>query len=68
MYDLVANDAELGLPGVVPVIGQASLWGRVISCTDGWRAQYAYPYSLRVPDGNVAAKLIRRYGVEVEVT
>jgi hypothetical protein len=42
----------------VPVIGRLKLWGRVVSDSEGHRAQYAYPLELillsdfsRVPDG-----------------
>lgn len=29
-----------------PVVGTVSLWGRLIQCEHGWRAQYAYPQEL----------------------
>jgi hypothetical protein len=31
------------------VIGCVSLWGTVVECTRGWRAERAYPASLAVP-------------------
>ena len=43
----------LRLPSPRPVvIGRVSLWGRVFENTDGWRAQYAYPYELLVVGGD----------------
>lgn len=35
--------------GYTRVVGQVANWGKVIECTRGWRAQYAYPVSLYVP-------------------
>jgi hypothetical protein len=54
--------------GRLPVaIGRASLWGRVIENTDGWRAQFAYPYELFVlgGDARLARELRARYAVDV---
>jgi hypothetical protein len=34
----------------VSAIGKVSLWGRVIETEDGYRAQYAYPQELWLPD------------------
>jgi hypothetical protein len=31
------------------VIGTVSLWGRVVECTRGWRASFAYPKRIYVP-------------------
>lgn len=52
----------------VPVIGQVSLWGSVISHTLGYRAAKAYPYSLFVPKWaeDAASTLRSNYGVDVE--
>ena len=33
----------------IPVIGQASFWGKVMDHERGWRGQYAYPYRILVP-------------------
>lgn len=33
----------------VKILGRVSLWGRVLNFTEGYRAQYAYPYELWVP-------------------
>ena len=54
-------------PLPVPVaLGQVSLWGRAFENVGGWRAQYAYPYSLEVLGGgeNVACELRRHYRVD----
>jgi hypothetical protein len=34
---------------VAGVIGLVSLWGRVLACSRGWRAEYAYPARICVP-------------------
>lgn len=31
-----------------PVVGRASMWGRIVSHDRGWRAQFAYPQRLRL--------------------
>jgi hypothetical protein len=54
------------------VLGEVSLWGRVILHQKGYRAAFAYPRRLLVPDtsersANVARELRRLYGVETEV-
>ena len=36
-------------PIVHHVIGRVSLWGTVVECERGWRAERAYPASLAVP-------------------
>jgi hypothetical protein len=48
------------------LIGQVSLWGRVIEHERGYRGQFAYPFALWLPSGlrRHAAALVRRYGVE----
>ena len=52
------------------VVGQVSLWGRVSEHEAGYRAQYAYPYSLVVPARleAMASGLRSAYRVDVEVT
>jgi hypothetical protein len=47
--------------------GRVSLWGRIVECERGWRAQYAYPYDLVVftRDERVAAELRDLYAVDV---
>ena len=39
------------------LLGQVALWGKVVECERGWRAERAYPVGLELAD--VAA----RYGV-----
>jgi hypothetical protein len=34
---------------VQQAIGRVSLWGTVVECTQGWRAERAYPASLALP-------------------
>jgi hypothetical protein len=46
------------------VLGQVSLWGRVIECENGFRAQYAYPKELWLFD-NSLEELGYIYGVPV---
>jgi hypothetical protein len=57
-------------------IGQVSLWGRVVECSQGYRASVAYPARLwlptRRPDGHavdleVVALDLLAYGVAVEL-
>jgi hypothetical protein len=49
------------------VFGTVALWGRVMRCERGWRAQYAYPRKLWVPFSFArhAARLEDLYGVPV---
>ena len=55
------------LPGVV-IVGQVSLWGRIVEHERGWRASAAYPRHLYAltDDPMVAETLRERYGVPVE--
>jgi hypothetical protein len=39
------------------VIGEVHLWGRVLRFSSGYRAQYAYPYSLEVLDEHLPREL-----------
>jgi hypothetical protein len=51
------------------VLGRASLWGRIVEGTRGWRAQLAYPYDLVVFGGDeLAAELRDVYAVDVTAT
>lgn len=52
-------------PAPHTVFGQVSLWGRVLEHEDGWRGQYAYPYSLNTFEPKLLAPLRRNYGVDV---
>jgi hypothetical protein len=46
----------------VPVLGCTALWGRVVECTRGWRAERGYPLFLLVAVG--AAVHLRRRALE----
>lgn len=48
-WHAVSDPATLVRPGgPADVVGQVSLWGRVIEHTRGYRAEYAYPARLRL--------------------
>jgi hypothetical protein len=60
------------------VIGEVNLWGRVVECERGFRAQLAYPASLYIPAEepgwrpapvleDLAAALVGDYGLPVTV-
>lgn len=51
------------------VLGQVSMWGRVVEHEAGYRAQYAYPYVLLVPPhlGSTVDALRSAYRVDTEV-
>lgn len=51
------------------VLGQVSLWGRVVEHREGWRAQFGYPYELLVVTGDdtLARELRSTYAVDVDV-
>lgn len=51
------------------VVGQVSLWGRVVEHVRGYRAELAYPYALVLSpeQERLAAPLAARYGVDVVV-
>ena len=56
-------------PLPVPVaLGQVSLWGRVFENLGGWRAQYAYPYSLEVLGGDDSVARALRTAYRVDAT
>lgn len=64
--------ARHGGPSGVPsdwefAVGQVSLWGKVIEHEHGWRAEFAYPYAVRVLTPERARLVRDRYGVDVEV-
>ncbi|MBA2273020.1 MAG: hypothetical protein H0W21_03825 [Actinobacteria bacterium] len=63
--------------GIVLVIGEVSLWGRVVVCQRGWRAEFAYPRRifLVIPESweseshlelHALARDFAAYGVPVE--
>ena len=49
------------------VVGKVALWGRVLEFTDGFRAQYAYPYVLWSAGLTTGERIALgdAYGVEV---
>ncbi len=54
------------------VVGQVSLWGKVVPGQHGYRAEFAYPHRLCVFDGSVrrdagVLDALSAYGVPVEV-
>jgi len=51
------------------VVGQVSLWGRVVEHERGYRAEFAYPYALFLSQEQawLAAPLAARYKVDVLV-
>ena len=57
--------------GCLFVIGTVSLWGDVLECERGWRAEFAYPGRLFVPLGFPGAAEhaagLEDYGVPVEL-
>lgn len=65
-WDTAPPEGIEKLPGVL-VIGQVSMWGRVIQHERGWRAQHAYPTHLYVftTDTALAETLRERYRVPV---
>lgn len=62
---------------VTGVIGRVALWGAVVDCEWGWRAEMAYPAHLYLPAGwsprltpmgaTSVARALGAYGVPVEV-
>jgi hypothetical protein len=49
------------------VVGQVSMWGRVVEHERGYRCELAYPYAvlLSPEQGGIAPPLAARYGVDV---
>jgi hypothetical protein len=73
-FELIRRTLALddGLPpGCLFVIGTVSLWGDVLECERGWRAELAYPRRLFVPLGVPGAAKravgLEEYGVPVEL-
>jgi hypothetical protein len=71
-YLVGRDDADV----VHRVLGEVALWGVVVECEHGWRAQHAYPLRLCVPStrpdgtGCAAADVahaLTAYGVDVTV-
>jgi hypothetical protein len=61
LQNLIRLDEE-----TIPVFGEVSLWGRVAEHSGGFRAEFAYPYSLLVMPGDREhlSALSAAYGVE----
>ena len=59
------------LPTRSLVLGTVSMWGEVVECERGWRASYAYPERLFVPEidpgAPATAEELGDYGVPVEL-
>jgi hypothetical protein len=55
--------------GLFHVIGEVSLWGKVVEGSQGWRAQFGYPRTLYVPyeAWPLAARLEAGYRVPVRL-
>ncbi|HEV2592653.1 MAG TPA: hypothetical protein VGU02_12255 [Gaiellaceae bacterium] len=49
-------------------LGRVSLWGRVVECEKGWRAQFAYPYTLTIFTGRsgLVSQITDDYAVDAE--
>jgi hypothetical protein len=68
---------ERTVGGELRVVGCVKLWGRVVDCAGGWRAEHAYPERLLVPrlrrrtwlhPGKARiARALEAYGVPIEV-
>jgi len=58
---------------IFPIIrGEVYLWGKIVECEDGYRAEYAYPKKLYISDDirgakKIAKSLSQNYGCEVEI-
>jgi hypothetical protein len=67
----LAQQDRLLPPGRSIVIGTVSLWGEVVECERGWRAELAYPSRLFMPRPSSApqqsAAGLGDYGVPVEL-
>jgi hypothetical protein len=44
------------------VLGQVSLWGRVLRFEQGYLSQYAYPYGIALADGELADNIEKGHG------
>jgi hypothetical protein len=49
------------------IIGQVYLWGTVVVCTRGYRAEYAYPKALLCESQTLADLLAKKWGVPCEI-
>ena len=57
----------LGYTYGAKVWGEVYLWGRIQEYSEGYRAEFAYPKSLKTIDQILALKIGERYGVPCEV-
>lgn len=62
------RDADNNSDGVLGwAFGRVSLWGRIVECEHGWRAEHAYPYAVSIyAEADVTAKVRDLYGIDVE--
>lgn len=51
----------------MPIVGQVYLWGTIVDCEFGYRAEKAYPKSLLVCSEEVKEHLQSKWRVEIEV-
>jgi hypothetical protein len=65
----VEEAAKTYAQGCEAVLGEVSLWGRVLECQNGWRAARAYPKTLTLLGGTRerADEIAALYGVPVTV-
>jgi hypothetical protein len=63
----LVNQIKGGFQPAALIIGQVYLWGRVVECQFGYRAQYAYPKALLVENGHTKAILERVWSIPIEV-
>jgi hypothetical protein len=54
-----------GRPSLERVLGRVRLWGKVIECERGWRAERAYPERLYVPGRLGAEREARNNALEI---
>jgi hypothetical protein len=68
---MLARQDRLLLPGRPMVLGTVAVWGDVIECEDGWRAEYAYPSGLFLPstcpEAEAKAEGLEDYGVPIHI-
>lgn len=51
----------------LPIVGQCYMWGTVVECEFGYRAEHAYPKALLVGDESVRERLKEKWNIEIEV-
>lgn len=60
----LAEKGDNAPSAITHIWGEVWLWGRIIECEHGFRAQFAYPKAL-VDTGSIAQQVAIAYGVEV---